>query len=201
MTKLVSFSPQSLVFFLHVPAAVPPVLAVVAALPLDGDQGLLLGGRGPGLGPGERQQGDRDAVTPAGRVHAGLGEDQEVLGRLLELDLRVQLGEGIVGHALPPGLLGPQVGDDGDGLLNVLIVIHGVGRGRLKSVCSSDLMTVFYHLRYDMFRTEATPGGTDRPHTECLLVQGDGDAQRGQERHLPEVIRREDRARAVGPGV
>ena len=119
---------------LHVPAAVPPVLAVVAALPLDGDQGLLLGGRGPGLGPGERQQGDGDAVTSPGRVHAGLGEDQEVLGRLLELDLRVELREGVVGHALPPGLLGSQVGDDGDGLLDVLKVIHGVGRSSLINI-------------------------------------------------------------------
>lgn len=32
-----------------------------------------------------------------------------------------------------------------------------------------------------MFRTEATPGGADGPHAECVLVQGDGDAQRGQE--------------------
>ena len=116
---------------LHVPAAVPPVLAVMATLPLDGDQGLLLGGRGPSLGPRERQQGDRDAVSPPSRVHAGLGEDQEVLGRLFELDLGVQFREGVVGHALSPGLLGPQVRDDGDGLLNVLKMIHGVGRGGL----------------------------------------------------------------------
>ena len=52
-----------------------------------------------------------------------------------------------------------------------------------------------------MFRTEATSSGADRPHAEGVLVQGDGDAQRGQERHLPEVIWREHRARAVGPGV
>ena len=32
-----------------------------------------------------------------------------------------------------------------------------------------------------MFRAEATPGGTDRPHAEGVLVQGDGHAQRGQE--------------------
>lgn len=119
---------------LHIPAAVSPVLTMMAALPLDGDQGLLLGGRGPRLGPRERQQGDRDAVPPPSRVHAGLGEDKEVLGGLFELDLRVQFGEGVVGHALSPGLLGPQVGDDSDGLFNVLKMIHGVGRGGLINV-------------------------------------------------------------------
>ena len=32
-----------------------------------------------------------------------------------------------------------------------------------------------------MFWAEATSSGADRPHTEGVLVQGDGDTQRGQE--------------------
>ena len=73
-------------------------------------------------------------MTSSGGVYSCLSVDQEVLGRLLELDLRVKLREGVVGHALPPGLLGSQVGDDGDGLLDVLKVIHGVGRSSLINI-------------------------------------------------------------------
>ena len=149
---------------------------MAAALPLDGDEG----GVGPGVGG--RQEGDGDTVTPPSRVHSSLSVDQEVLGGLLELSLGVELRESVVSVALPSLGGGPQVGDDGDGLLHV-----GDQRGR-------------GDVRYDMFWTEVAARGTDGADVK-ILIQGDGDAQRGEERHLPQIIRGQHRAGTVGPGL
>ena len=104
-------------------------------------------------------------MPPAGvGVHPGLGVDQQVLGGRLQPGLGVELGEGVVRHALPPVDLGPEVGDDGDGVLYVADGREGRGRGGEAG-----------DVRYDMFWTEVTPGRTDGSHVE-VLIQGNGDA-------------------------
>ena len=117
----------------------------MAALPLDGDEG----GVGPGVGG--RQEGDGDTVTPPSRVHSSLGVDQEVLGGFLELSLGVELRESVVSITLPSLSGGPQVGDDGDGLLYV-----GDERGR-------------GDMRYDMFWTEVAARRTHGAHVKILI--------------------------------
>ena len=67
----------------------------------------------------------------------------------------MQLGEGVVRHALPSLGGRPEVWYDGDG---VLYVGHGGVGGRLAG-----------HVRYDMFWTEVTTRGTDGTHVKVLV--------------------------------
>ena len=97
-------------------------------------------------------------MSSSTRVHPRPGVDEQVLGWLLQLDLRVELGEGVVGHALPPLVHRSQVGDDGDGLLHLL---HQ-GRGGLRW--------------NDMLGTKTTSSGTDSSNIE-VLIKGNGDTQ------------------------
>ena len=117
----------------------------MAALPLDGDEG----GVGPGVGG--RKEGDGHTVTSPCRVNTSLGVDQEVLGGFLELSLGVELRESVVSITLSSLGCGPQVWDDGDGLLYV-------GSQR----CWRDV-------RYDMFWTEVAARRTDGAHVKVLV--------------------------------